>query len=132
MLMGGGDPFHFIGEFPPGMVGIPYDAQIALAGSHIPPSTIDVFAGTVPAGLTLEISVDGEHARLHGTPLPDITITGLLGGFLAGVAYSCRLQVNNLAPATAVADISAGSMPAWMSIAWHSDSSEIEFYGTPP
>jgi hypothetical protein len=120
---------EIVGEFPDAYEGVPYDEELPIIGGT-PPYTVTNVSGSVPPGLTLEASVDGLNARLHGTPLSDIYIDGELPDATVGVAYSERLQVFNHV-GTVTPTIVAGAMPSWMSMTWHSGTSEIEFHGMP-
>lgn len=132
MLMGAADLFRLVGRFPMALVGIPYDEQIGLGGLYEGPVIIDTSIGFVPPGLTLEISIDGTHARLHGTPTAQLTFSGNLPGYVVGCPYSARLQFNDLGAATITdLDLLKGALPAWMSMTFLSGSGEVEFTGTP-
>lgn len=130
VLMAKAPSFAILGKFPAAVVGIPYDHELEIAGAYVPPVTVDVLSGYVPAGLTLEVSVDGQHARLHGTPLPGIEFAGILPGCVIGQPYSARLQVTGLGSATLMS-ADSDSLPAWMTVTVHSGTNEIEFSGTP-
>lgn len=132
LMASGAQPFIILGSFPDAVVGAAYDHTIDLTGSYLQPVAIDAVEGitAIPPGLVLEIDTTGTKARLHGTPLRDIAITGALPRATTGVPYSVRLSVLNAVGAVTI-DIPAGDLPAWMNITWHSDTQEIEFHGMP-
>lgn len=130
MLMGGLDPFRILADFPRAIVGVPYDELVSLGGRYVPPVVVDLAAGYVPPGLTLELAGDGTHLRLYGTPTASIEILGDLPPAYLGFPYSARLQVV-LSSGTVLTDIIDGSVPAWMTVTYDSGTNEIEFSGTP-
>lgn len=127
--------FIIVGNFPATFFyGVPYDQQLAFSGAYAVPIITDaVVLNALPAGLVIETSVDGIHARLHGTPQESMTLTGVLDLPIKGVAYSSRLQVvgNGGSSNVVVPDISAGTLPPWASLTWHNDTNEIEVSGMP-